>query len=852
MMEQYLKIKEGYQNCILFYRLGDFYEMFFEDALTASRELEITLTGRECGLGERAPMCGIPFHAADGYVKKMIDKGYKVAICEQVEDPKLTKTIVRREVVRVITPGTVMDSNSLDETKNNYIMCVYGNKIGFSISVADITTGEFITSQTNDILGEVAKYNPAEIICNEYFYNQPVASMLEKQLNKRLDRYNEWAFEYATAYKNLCTHFSVLNLNGFGLEGKNLSTCTSGALIAYLSETQKNALKHIFKIKYYSTNEYMVLDLSSRRNLELTQTLREKEKKGTLLWVLDKTKTAMGARLLRKWVEEPLVDISKINKRLESVEEFKTDPLLREEIKEILNTVFDIERLMSKIVYTTANARDLVALKNSLANLPALKQLISTSTAYYQSEIYQAMDPLSDIYEMIEKSIMDFPPFSLREGGILKDGYDLRLDQLRIAKNEGTNWLNDLENAEKERTGIKNLKIRFNKIFGYYIEITNSNLNSAPENYIRKQTLANCERFITPELKSIEDAILGADEKIVELEFDIFCNIRNLIANEVNRIQETAYFIAMIDVLQSLGEVSDKQAYVKPVMNTEGRINIRNGRHPVVEKFCDNLFIPNDTNLDLEDNRLSIITGPNMAGKSTFMRQVALISIMAQIGSFVPAETADLCIVDRVFTRVGASDDLATGQSTFMIEMTEVANILNNATKNSLIILDEIGRGTSTFDGLSIAWAVVEYICELKNIGAKTLFATHYHELTELEGRLQGVKNYCIAVKEEGEDIIFLRKIIRGGTDNSYGIHVAKLAGVPRVVIERSNEILQQLNEADINNKTKNIAKTKKKPEEKINNNELEVIQELKSMDMNSMSPLIALQVLFDLQNKIK
>lgn len=799
MMEQYLKIKEEYKHCLLFFRLGDFYELFFDDAVIAARELEITLTGKDCGQAERAPMCGVPYHSADGYIAKLVEKGYKVAICEQMEDPKKCKTLVKREVIRVVTPGTVLDSSILDEGRNNYIMSLYSDKKGFALSIADVSTGEFLATEFKPdeggrIIDEIARFNPAEIIASE---ENIVTDNIYNVFGIKAAVYDKWAFDYENAFDGLCDHFKTFNLNGFGFKGNEISIRSSGALLAYLTETQKNNLSHISSIKKYSLEKYMVLDLSSRRNLELTQTIRENGKKGSLLWVLDRTKTAMGARLMRKWLEQPLIDIKEIHKRLDSVEVFKAEVFTREELKEVLNTVYDIERLMSKVVYATANARDLINLKNSFENLPYIKQLLPSFKSDMINEIYSGFDTLEDIYELLKKAVADEPPFTLREGGIIKDGYNDEIDKLRRAKNEGSLWLTELEARERELTGIKNLKVRFNKVFGYYIEVSRSNLSLVPDRYIRKQTLTNGERFITEELKKIEDTILGADEKAVELEYKLFTEIRSAVADEVSRIQKTAVDISVIDVLNSFGEAADKEGYVKPVVNNKGKIEITDGRHPVVEKMSKQSFIPNDTHLDTGENRLAIITGPNMAGKSTYMRQTALLVLMAQAGSFVPAAKAEIGICDRIFTRVGASDDLATGQSTFMVEMSEVANILNNATSKSLLILDEIGRGTSTFDGLSIAWAVLEQIADKNKIGARTLFATHYHELTELEDKVDGVKNYCISVKEQGDDVIFLRKIIRGGADKSYGIHVAKLAGVPEEVIDRAEYILSALVSSD-------------------------------------------------------
>ncbi|WP_317853977.1 DNA mismatch repair protein MutS [Chakrabartyella piscis] len=865
MMQQYFEIKENYQQCILFFRLGDFYEMFFEDAVLASKELEITLTGKEWGQPERAPMCGVPFHSADGYIARLVERGYKVAICEQVEDPKFTKGIVKRDVVRVITPGTVMDSTVLDERKNNYILCVYGSTSGYGIATCDVTTGEFQTTEfesvqaATKILDEIARVSPAEVVCNEAFLSHPLAKEIEKKFHYYLNDMDGRLFDVQTAKDTLVKHFGVKSLDGYGLKKKNLATSASGALLWYLLETQKNELNHINTIKYYTSADFMMLDVSTRRNLELTETMREKSRKGSLLGVLDETKTAMGARLLRKWVEQPLLTLDAINDRLGGVEELVSDLFLREEIKEILNTMYDFERIMSRIVYQTASAKDLVSLKQSITHLPSLQNCLGRCNSPYLKDLFAKLDPLENIHDLIATAIVDEPPFTVREGKMIREGYHDELDTYLKAKQEGATWVAKLEEEEKEKTGIKNLKIRMNKVFGYYIEVTKSNVGEVPERYIRKQTLANCERYITPELNDLAELILGAEEKIVALEYNLFSDIRNAVGAEVERIQYAAYMVAIVDALQSLATVAESMNYVKPIVDTGDVISIVGGRHPVVEKVMDTQFIPNDTFLDAEQTRLAIITGPNMAGKSTYMRQTALIVLLAQMGSFVPAESAHIGIVDRIFTRVGASDDLSAGQSTFMVEMTEVANILNNATSKSLLILDEIGRGTSTFDGLSIAWAVVEHVADVKQIGAKTLFATHYHELSELEGKLSGVKNYCVAVQEQGEDIIFLRKIMRGGADHSYGVQVAKLAGLPYKVIRRSNQILKKLNEADITKKTKKLAMESKEQQEEVamqmdmfSVKESQLVDEILKLDVMAMTPIEALQAIFELQKKAK
>ena len=865
MMEQYFEIKNRYRHCLLFFRLGDFYELFFDDAVIGSRELGLTLTGKDWGQKERAPMCGVPFHSADSYIDKLVQSGYKVAICEQVEDPKLAKGIVKRDVIRIVTPGTVIDNEVLDENKNNYIMSIDGDSKGYALAVCDVTTGEFQTAEFTSanaeekLFDEAARFMPAEIITNGYFLNTPCAGRIRKNLNIDLNDAGDACFAYRNAAKTICRHFDILSVDGLGLGERTFSVCASGGLLDYLYETQKNNLEHIGKITLYSTNDFMLLDVSTRRNLELTETMRENSRRGSLLWVIDKTKTAMGARLLRKWVEQPLINSADINKRLDAVEELKDDFFKREEIKDVLSTMHDFERIMGRIVYKTANARELVNLKNSIENLPQLKTILANSKSGYMKEIYSELDTLEDIFALIDKAIVDDPPFSVREGGMIKEGYSSEADSLLQAKRRGSDWISDMEKQEREKTGIKNLRINYNRVFGYYIEVTKSYLDLVPENYMRKQTLANCERYTTKELNDLADLILGSSDRLIDLEYNIFCDVREKVASQVNRIQYTAYITAVCDAIQSLAETAQAQDYVKPVVDDGEVIDIKDGRHPSVEKMSDGAFIANDVYLDNEDNRLLIITGPNMAGKSTYMRQNAIITILAQIGSFVPASSAHIGVCDRIFTRVGASDDLASGQSTFMVEMTEVANILNNATSKSLIILDEIGRGTSTFDGLSIAWAVMEYIADKKQIGAKTLFATHYHELTELEGKLPGVKNYCITVKEEGEDIIFLRKIKRGGADHSYGIQVARLAGLPNKVIKRSTAILKKLNAADIAKKTRKLADEAKEAAEEeavqidmFNIKENQIIDDINKIDVMSLTPIQALQTLFDLQNKIK
>ena len=871
MMQEYVKTKEEYKDCILFYRLGDFYEMFFEDALTVTKELEITLTGKDCGLEERAPMCGVPYHAAETYVNRLIDRGYKVAICEQVSDPKTTKGLVKREVVRVVTPGTNMNAGSLDESKNNYLMSIVYMGNNYGIAVSDISTGVCYVTEVDKerkLIDEINKYSPSEIICNESFY---VSGVDIDDLNHRLGiciySLDNWYFDDDLCIRTLKEHFKVGAMEGLGLKDYNCGTIAAGALFQYLFETQKTKMEHMTTITPYVTDCFMMLDSSTRRNLELVETLREKQKRGTLLWVLDKTKTAMGARKLRSIVEQPLIDKEKIEERLDAISAMNKDAITREEIREYLHPVYDLERLVSRISYQSANPRDLIALKTSMEMLPHIKhQLKNYRGSALLDQLYEELDDLQDLYHIIDAAIIEEPPLAMKEGGIIKDGYNEGVDNYRQAKTKGKSWLAQLEAEEKEKTGIKSLKIKYNKVFGYYLEVTNTFKDLVPDYYTRKQTLTNAERYITPKLKELEDMILGAEDKLYALEYELFAQIRNKIGEQMVRIQKTANAVAMIDVIASLSLVAERNHFVRPSINTRGVIDIKNGRHPVVEQMVTNdMFIPNDTYLDNSDKRVSIITGPNMAGKSTYMRQAALIVLMAQIGSFVPADSAKIGIVDRIFTRVGASDDLASGQSTFMVEMTEVANILRNATSRSLLILDEIGRGTSTFDGLSIAWAVVEHISNTKILGAKTLFATHYHELTELEGKIPGVNNYCIAVKERGDDIVFLRKIVQGGADKSYGIQVAKLAGVPDSVISRAKELVEELSDADITAAVSDLTapKTKKK---KVRYDQVDltqmslfdtvqdddIIEEIRQIEISNITPMDALNILYKIQNKIK
>ena len=864
MMQHYLKTKEEYKDCILFYRLGDFYEMFFDDAILASRELELTLTGKECGQEERAPMCGVPFHAAETYIARLIGKGYKVAICEQMEDPKLAKGIVKREVIRVVTPGTVIESNLLDEKKNNYIMAIYKNGIYFGISICDVSTGDFKATQikeTNNFsmaLDEISRYSPAEIVVNELMYatTEEIAKIRERfqiYISKQEEE------KFSNNSEELLNKYNIVNEDGNEIKDindKTLCICAINGLLTYILETQKTSLDHINKITLYNNTKYMCLDINARRNLELTEKLRDKSKKGTLLWVLDKTSTSMGGRRLRRWLNDPLLDVERINKRLNAVKELKEKLILRGDITDLLKKVYDIERLVGKISYGNANGRDLISLKNSIKQLPELKRIMVSADSTLLKELYEELDTLEDIYTIIDNAIVEEPPISVKEGGLIKKGYDEEIDKLKIATTDGKNWLIQLEADEREKTGIKGLKVGFNKVFGYYIEVTKSNISLVPDRYIRKQTLTNGERYVTEELKKLENELLGAEEKVINLEYNAFCDIREKIEKQIIRIQKTADIISTLDVLNSFATVAEDMNYCMPIVDNSGIIDIKGGRHPVIEKILPSgAFVDNDTYLDKEDNRFSIITGPNMAGKSTYMRQVALISLMAQCGSFVPATSARLGVVDKIFTRIGASDDLSMGQSTFMVEMMEVATILKEATPNSLVILDEIGRGTSTYDGLSIAWAVAEYMSDKEKCGAKTLFATHYHELIELEEKIQGVKNYSIAVKERGEDIIFLRKIVSGGTDESYGVHVAKLAGVPQVVTKRSNEILKTLERKSILGNQKQEKENKKVATGQLdmyNYKLAEIAHELDKVDLNNLTPIDALNTLVKIKEKMK
>ena len=875
MMQHYLQTKKEYPGCILFYRLGDFYEMFFEDAEIASRELELTLTGKSCGLPERAPMCGVPFHAVDSYLTRLVEKGYKAAICEQVEDPRTAKGMVKREVIRIVTPGTNLDMDSIEEGKNNFIFCILYSRQGKSgISVADVTTGEFYMTETEGdrkIYDEIVRYSPSEIICNESFMLSGLdLTDLQERLGIIINTLGAHYFDENAAEKIISGHFHVSSLIALGMDDKRAGSTAAGALLKYLYDTQKNSLSNITGISVYASGKYMLLDSSTRRNLELTETMREKKKRGSLLWVLDRTGTAMGARKLHQMIEQPLIDREMIEKRLDAVDMLCQNTVDRDEIREYLQPVYDLERLMTRVSYGTANPRDLIALRGSLSMFAPIRQVLEDFEGGLLKALRDDMDDFGDLVDLLSRSIEDEPPLQVKEGGIIRSGFNADIDMLREAKTQGRQWLMNLEAEDQQRTGIKNLRIKYNKVFGYYFEVTNSFKNMVPSDYMRKQTLVGSERYTSEKLKSLEDTILNAEDKLNTLEYDKFCEIRDTVGGQISKIQKAARALAMLDALCSLSLVAERGRYVRPSINEKGYIKIKEGRHPVVEKMLQGEFISNDTVLDSKKNAIAIITGPNMAGKSTYMRQVALICLMAQIGSFVPAASADLCVVDRIFTRVGASDDLGSGQSTFMVEMNEVANILRNATPASLLILDEIGRGTSTYDGLSIAWSVIEHISNKKILGAKTLFATHYHELTELEGKIDNVSNYCVAVKEKGDDIVFLRKIIKGGADKSYGIQVAKLAGLPDIVIDRAKELLDQLTDSDITEKIQNIetkagqntGKVKKvKHYDEVDLGQMslfetvsdeDVLKELRDIDISNLTPLDALNTLYRLQTELK
>ena len=863
MMQRYLETKEQYKDCILFYRLGDFYEMFFDDAITASRELEITLTGKDCGQAERAPMAGVPHHAAEVYASKLIEKGYKVAICEQLEDPKTAKGIVKRGVIRILTPGTIVESNLLEEKKNNYIMSICKSGIYFGLSVCDISTGEFYSCEIKDennfelLLDEIARFSPSEIIANSMMFEcQAEIDKIKERFQIYMSRFNDKFF--SDDIGNLSLDYNIIEnkkeVNN--LKERILAVKSINALLEYLNETQMTSLEHINTIMMYSLSRYMSLDINARRNLEITEKMRDKSKKGTLLWVLDKTSTSMGGRLLRRWLNDPLLDVNEIQERLDAVKGLKDNMMLRGDVTENLRKVYDIERLSGKMAYGNANARDMITLKNSLEKLPAVRQVLSQCNSNKLKELYENLDELQDIYELIDKSIVEDPPMTVKDGGIIKMGFDEEIDKLKTATTEGKNWIIKLEAEEKEKTGIKTLKVGYNKVFGYYIEVSKSFIPQVPDRFIRKQTLTNGERYITEELKNLENQILGAEEKVINLEYNEFVKIREQIAKNIKRLQKTANVISTLDVLSSFAQVAEDMNYCMPTVDSNGIIDIKEGRHPVIEKMLGvGNFVPNNTYLDKNQNRLAVITGPNMAGKSTYMRQVALITLMAQVGSFVPASQANIGVVDKIFTRVGASDDLSMGQSTFMVEMMEVATILKEATQNSLVILDEIGRGTSTYDGLSIAWAVAEYIADKEKCGAKTLFATHYHELIELADKQEGIKNYSIAVKEKGEDIIFLRKIVEGGTDESYGIHVARLAGVPKNVTQRANEILRSLERKSMLSGKKQEKENKKVVEgqfDMFNFKLAEIAHEIDKINLNELTPIDALNTLVKIKEKMK
>ena len=910
MMQHYLRTKHENPDCLLFYRLGDFYEMFFDDAVTVSRELELTLTGKSCGLPQRAPMCGVPYHAVDTYLTRLVELGHKVAICEQMEDPRTAKGIVRREVVRIVTPGTNLDMNALDEGKNNYIFCAFYNSGQIGIAAADISTGDFLVSEVSDtakLFDEIIGYSPAELLCNDALLMSSLnLSDLKERLSMQISTIPNSYYEESSAVTLLLEHFRTSSLLSLGLDDFPSGTLAAGALLRYLYDTQKNALSNLTRVRAYASGKYMLLDSSTRRNLELTQTLRDKKKRGSLLWVLDKTCTAMGARLLHRFLEQPLTERAQIEERLDCVQAFCQQSVDRDEIREYLRAIYDLERLMTRISYGSANPRDLIALRDSLRMFVPIKNILldfenyaglysednstvgigdeNDSESLFSGEAgqnksscalsryFEEIEDFSELTELLEDSIVEEPPLGIREGGMIKPGFDADIDHLRDARDNGKKWLMDLEAEDRERTGIKNLRIKYNKVFGYYFEVTNSFKDLVPDDYIRKQTLVGSERYTTRRLKELEDSILNAEDKLNTLEYDAFCRVREACADRITSFQRAAAALAHLDVFASLSLVAERNHYVRPSFNESGTIRISGGRHPVVEQMQQGEFIPNDTLLDGKKNCICIITGPNMAGKSTYMRQVALITLLAQIGSYVPADKARLCVTDRIFTRVGATDDLGSGQSTFMVEMNEVSNILRNATSRSLLILDEIGRGTSTYDGMSIAWAVVEHISNRRYLGAKTLFATHYHELTELEGKIPGVKNYCVAVRESGDNIKFLRKIIRGGADKSYGIQVARLAGLPDIVIDRAMELVEQLTDNDITEKLQNMdtsaanAAGKKSPAKPVHYDEVDlaqmslfdttsdedVLKELAEVDIQNLTPLDALNTLYRLQSRLK
>lgn len=861
MMKQYLEIKKDFEDTVLFFRIGDFYEMFYEDAKTASEALDLVLTGKDCGLDERAPMCGIPFHSADSYIARLVSKGYKVAICEQTEDPAKAVGLVKREVIRIITPGSVIESSMLDEGKNNYLASVASFENVVGLCFCDISTGDMQVTCCEDgniygkAVNEFAKFAPAEIVMNaEAFNSKEIKEYFERNENVHKELLSADKFDLYTCKNVISKHFGK-DVESFEFSGKNQVLCALGAAILYLCDLSKNDLANVTEVRYYTDNSFMKLDFSARRNLELCETMRNRERRGSLIWVMDKTKTAMGKRLMRSWIEQPLINTAQIIKRQNAVLELVNKPQSTADISGYLSNIKDMERLITRISYKTANARELRSLCDTVSYLKGLKESIDTGSSKLLNEIRDGIDTLDDVFDLIDNSITEDPPFSVREGELIKTGFSAEVDELREIVNNGKGYIASIEQKEQERTGIKKLKIGYNRVFGYYIEVSNSFKEDVPSEYVRKQTLTNCERYITQELKDSESKVLGAQERIVSLEYEVFSAVRDNVAKELSRIQSTSHYIAVLDVLYSFSVIAVSNKYVCPEISQEPVIEIKDGRHPVVEKMLSNTpFVPNDTRLDTRDNLAAIITGPNMAGKSTYMRQVAIIVIMAQMGSFVPASYAKVGITDSVFTRVGASDDLSSGQSTFMVEMNEVADILKSATKNSLIILDEIGRGTSTFDGMSIARAVLEYVCDRKKLGAKTLFATHYHELTELENEIDGIKNYNIACKKRGDDIIFLRRIIPGCADGSYGVEVAKLAGVPTAVVKRAKEILKSLESGE---STQNInPPTYNNDEDEqisfMSEKNDEIINTLRKLDVNTLTPIESMKILYELSDKAK
>ena len=859
MMQQYLKIKDENKDSILFFRLGDFYEMFFDDAKLASKELELTLTGRDCGLKERAPMCGVPYHSCESYIARLVQKGYKVAICEQMEDPSKAKSIVQRDIVRVVTPGTVIESSMLDESRNNYICCIYAEKNNVAMCFCDISTGELYVTDfkgkdcVEKIKSQLTGYNPREILIGgDVIDFKELPAFIKDKLSTTVEMLDESSFAFMTCNDVVKSQFK----NDYELiSDKQIIICALGALMSYLKDTQKNGLERINRINLFSENQFMRLDFNTQRNLELTQTMLTKEKRGSLLWVLDKTKTSMGKRLLRNWIEKPLLNVTKIINRQSAVEELVNDTVLRLDLTAALVGIFDIERLMTNIVYGSAKGRELRSLASAVEKLPQIKELLQGCESSLLKQLYNKLDTLEDVYKLIDDAIVEEPPFTVKEGGIIKRGYNQKLDEVSEDMNNSTGILSKLEEEQRELTKIPKLRVGYNRVFGYYIEVTNSYKDMVPETYIRKQTLTNCERYITQELKNIEGRILGAKDKAIALEYKLFDEIRKQVASQLERIQDTASAIAELDVLNSLANVASDNRYVRPDVNLKDNILLKDSRHPVVEQLLNGApFVPNDVYLNCSANRVAIITGPNMAGKSTYMRQVALIVLMAQIGSFVPAASAEIGIVDSIFTRVGASDDLASGQSTFMVEMSEVANIVTNATSKSLLILDEIGRGTSTFDGMSIARAVLEYVADKKKLGAKALFATHYHELTVLEEVIDGVNNFNIAVKKKGDDITFLRRIVPGEADDSYGIEVAKLAGIPDYITDRAKEILSELESG--NSKIDVINKTKKSAQDieqlsLMPSIDSAIADKLKNVDLNTLTPIEAMNLLYELKNMV-